>query len=175
MYVAYSFHLDLYTLRLFANKIWGLWETRIHFMTRFLNCYNTRQFKTGNAYFRCLYGSYIPITLSLVIPITIPLHSHTYVMAHYAIWFTFSHRWQAWQSSLSRYASSTGVKGHGWHTADMLNTLRPRQDGRHFPDDIFQTTFSNGFSWMKMCEFRLTFHWSLFLGFQLTIFQHCFR
>ena len=40
---------------------------------------------------------------------------------------------------------------------------------------IFQTTFSNGFSWMKMYEFRLTFHWSLFLGVQLTIFQHWFR
>ena len=40
---------------------------------------------------------------------------------------------------------------------------------------IFQTTFSNGFSWMKMYEFRLTFHWSLFLGVQLTIFQHRFR
>ena len=36
---------------------------------------------------------------------------------------------------------------------------------------IFQTTFSNGFSWMKMYEF----HWSLFLGVQLTIFQHWFR
>ena len=40
---------------------------------------------------------------------------------------------------------------------------------------IFQTTFSNGFSWMKMYEFRLKFHWSLFLGVQLTIFQHRFR
>ena len=40
---------------------------------------------------------------------------------------------------------------------------------------IFQTTFSNGFSWMKMYEFRLTLHWSLFLGVQLTIFQHWFR
>ena len=40
---------------------------------------------------------------------------------------------------------------------------------------IFQTTFSNGFSWMKMHEFRLIFHWSLFLGVQLTIFQHWFR
>ena len=29
---------------------------------------------------------------------------------------------------------------------------------------IFQTTSSNGFSWMKMFEFRLTFHWSLFPG-----------
>ena len=40
---------------------------------------------------------------------------------------------------------------------------------------IFQTTYSNRFSWMKMYEFRLTFHWSLFLGVQLTIFQHWFR
>ena len=28
---------------------------------------------------------------------------------------------------------------------------------------------------MKMCEFCLRFHWSLFLGGQLTIFQHGFR
>ena len=40
---------------------------------------------------------------------------------------------------------------------------------------IFQTTFSHGFSWMKMYEFRWTFHWSLFPGVQLTIFQHWFR
>ena len=39
---------------------------------------------------------------------------------------------------------------------------------------IFQTTFSNAFSWMKMYEFRLRFHWSLFLRFQLTISQHWF-
>ena len=42
-------------------------------------------------------------------------------------------------------------------------------------DATSQTTFSNGFSWMTMYEFRLTFHWSLFLGVQLTIFQHWFR
>ena len=39
----------------------------------------------------------------------------------------------------------------------------------------FQTTFSNGFSWMKMYKFRLTFQWSFFLRVQLTIFQHWFR
>ena len=33
-----------------------------------------------------------------------------------------------------------------------FNTLRPRQDGRHFPD-----TFSNAFSWIKMLKFPLTF------------------
>ena len=42
-------------------------------------------------------------------------------------------------------------------------------------DAILQTTFSNAFSWMKMFEFRLKFHWSLFLRFQSTIFQHWFR
>ena len=40
---------------------------------------------------------------------------------------------------------------------------------------IFQTTFSNAFSLMKMDEFRLRFHQSLFPRFQLTIFQHWFR
>ena len=41
--------------------------------------------------------------------------------------------------------------------------------------DIFQTTFSSAFSWMKMYIFRLRFHWSFFLRVQLTIFQHWFR
>ena len=39
----------------------------------------------------------------------------------------------------------------------------------------FQTTFSNAFSWMKMYEFRLRFHWILFPWVQLTISQHWFR
>ena len=42
-------------------------------------------------------------------------------------------------------------------------------------DTISQTALSNAFSWMKMHEFRLRFHWSLFLKFELTIFQHWFR
>ena len=40
---------------------------------------------------------------------------------------------------------------------------------------IFQTTYSNTFSWMKLYEFLLEFHWSLFLRVQSTIFQHWFR
>ena len=47
--------------------------------------------------------------------------------------------------------------------------------GRDKMAAIFQTTFSNAFSWMKMFEFRLRFHWSLFPRVQLTIFQHWFR
>ena len=53
---------------------------------------------------------------------------------------------------------------------DPINTLRPRQNERHFADDI-----SSAFSWMKMFEFRLKFHLSLFLRVQLTIIHHWFR
>ena len=42
-------------------------------------------------------------------------------------------------------------------------------------DAILQTTFSNAFSWMKMCSLWLRFHWSLFPRVKLTIFQHWFR
>ena len=52
----------------------------------------------------------------------------------------------------------------------VFNTLRPRQ-----MDAISQTTFWNAFSWMKMFEFRLKFHWGVFLRFQLTLFQHWYR
>ena len=51
-----------------------------------------------------------------------------------------------------------------------FNTLRPRQNGRHFADDILKCIFC-----MKMYEFRLKFHWSLFLRVQLTILQHWLR
>ena len=39
---------------------------------------------------------------------------------------------------------------------------------------IFQTTFSNSFSWMKLHKFPLRFHLSLLQGVQLSIFQHWF-
>ena len=47
--------------------------------------------------------------------------------------------------------------------------------GRNKMAAVFQTKFWNRFYWMKIYEFRLQFHWSLFLGVQSTIFQHCFR
>ena len=47
-----------------------------------------------------------------------------------------------------------------------FNTLRPGQNGRRFADDVFKCIFLNG---------GLKFHWSLFLSFQLPIFQHWFR
>ena len=57
--------------------------------------------------------------------------------------------------------------------------MRPMAQLTHWGRDkmaaIFQTTFSNAFSSMKMYTFRLRFHWSLFPRVQLTIFQHWFR
>ena len=55
-------------------------------------------------------------------------------------------------------------------THQWLNTLRRRQ-----MDAISQTTFSNAFSWMRMNEFRLRFHWSLFPRVKLTKSHHWFR
>ena len=47
--------------------------------------------------------------------------------------------------------------------------------GRDKMAAIFRTTFSNRFSWMKIYQLWLSFHWSLFLWVQLIIFQHWFR
>ena len=47
--------------------------------------------------------------------------------------------------------------------------------GWHKMAAMFQATFSNAFSWMKMFKFRLRFHCSLFPRIKLTIFQHWFR
>ena len=41
-------------------------------------------------------------------------------------------------------------------------------------DAVSQTTVSNALSWMKIYEFRLRFHWNLFLMIQSTKFQHWF-
>ena len=60
------------------------------------------------------------------------------------------------------------------HVCEMVSILsRPQWLNKMAA--IQQTTLSNAFSWMKMLEFRLKFHWSLFLRVQLTIFQHWFR
>ena len=45
--------------------------------------------------------------------------------------------------------------------------------GRNKMTAIFQTTFSHDFFLMKRREFRLRFHWRLFLGVQSTLFRQC--
>ena len=59
---------------------------------------------------------------------------------------------------------------HEWH---LLNNMTHWD--RVEMDDISQTTFSNVLSSMKLFEFRIKFHWMLFLRTQSTIFEYLFR
>ena len=86
--------------------------------------------------------------------------------------------WDLWDESIGSSSVLTQCRSLYWHSynhcrdsnSHRINRLRPRQDGRHFPDDIFKWI-----SWMKMLEFRLRNNWNLFLRFKLTISQHWFR
>ena len=49
---------------------------------------------------------------------------------------------------------------HVWHAN---NSSQLTHWGRDKMAAVSQTTLSDAFSWMKMLEFRLRFHWSLFL------------
>ena len=81
-------------------------------------------------------------------------------------------RWVLIQISMSRVQ----YMSHGQACGILvIKPIHLSHWGRDKVADIFQTTFSNGFSWMKMFEFRLKFHWSLFPRVQLTIFQQWFR
>ena len=62
-----------------------------------------------------------------------------------------------------------------WHLSEV-NSIQCLLThwGRDKMAAIYQTTFTNAFPWMKMYEFRLKFHWSLFVRVQLTIYQHWF-
>ena len=56
-----------------------------------------------------------------------------------------------------------------------LKECQIKQWGRDKMVAIFQQTFSNAFPGMKMFEFQLRFHWSLFLKVQLTKFCHLLK
>ena len=53
-----------------------------------------------------------------------------------------------------------------WPSNCRSNILRPRQNGRHFPDDNFKCIFFNE-------NIRISI--KIWLKFELTISQHCFR
>ena len=54
---------------------------------------------------------------------------------------------------------------HFWMTKPTIQPLLTHW-GWHEMAAVSQTTLSNTFSWMKMFEYRLKFHWSLFLRVQ---------
>ena len=85
----------------------------------------------------------------------------------------------AGRGSSSAHPKSTDIKANEIYR-QVSNIKSPKSQllthwGRDKMAAIFQTTFSHAFSWMKMNDIRLKFHWNLFLMFQLTIFQHWFR
>ena len=53
---------------------------------------------------------------------------------------------------------------------NKINTLKSRQNGHHFVDDLFKCIYVIENVWISV-----KFHWSLFLRVQLIIFQHWFR
>ena len=79
----------------------------------------------------------------------------------------------AWSTVLWWHHKTECGSRHWCHESWDYRTLT--HWGRDKIDAIMQTTLSSAFSWMKMHEFRLRFHWNLFLRVQSTIFQHWFR
>ena len=55
-------------------------------------------------------------------------------------------------------------------TQQISHTLRPTQNGSHFANNIFKCIFFH-----EIVEFRLKFHWNLFLRVQLTTGFHWFK
>ena len=89
--------------------------------------------------------------------------------------------WECGQSTLLFWGRSPGWRrwvvrrGKNYCNIWSLKTINETHWSWDKMAEISQVTFSNAFSWMKMCEFRLIFHWSLFLTVKLTISQHWFR
>ena len=70
--------------------------------------------------------------------------------------------------------SSSSSRTVKWEVIFHVNNRRHVVNLTHWGRDKmvdFPNDFSKTFSWMKMCKFRLRFHWSLFPMVQLTIFQ----
>ena len=74
-----------------------------------------------------------------------------------------------------RHGMATIPTGPLWDECNNVDWFSLTHWGRDKMAAISQTTFSSGFSLLKMYEFRLRFYWSVFLMVKLTIFQHWFR
>ena len=69
------------------------------------------------------------------------------------------------------------LKKNPWRVQRTLYVMKLRlpHRGSDKMADVFHTAFKNVFDWLKMFEFRIQFHWSLFPRILLTIVQHWFR
>ena len=77
---------------------------------------------------------------------------------------------------VSPYVSRPHRQQHTGHPRYSTNTHNGGTlvRGHYFYTYKFRW-YWNAFSWMRMFEFRLIFHWSMFLKVKLAIFQHWFR
>ena len=120
-----------------------------------------------------------------VVPIGSAEHSLNLLLARVRLLIWHSHHEYTLQVPESAGANTCTEKPRRHHRLTAVNTnvkrINPLYDdslthwGRHQTGAISQTTFSSAFSWMKMFQFRIKFHWRLFLRVLLTIFQHWFR
>ena len=82
-----------------------------------------------------------------------------------------------WLSMISYHIC--GMNYVRWYGPSDLKISRNTGVFTHWGQDkmaaISHMTYSKAFSWMKMFEFRLQFHWSLFPRVQLITFQHWFK
>ena len=87
-------------------------------------------------------------------------------MAFHSIWIFGPHKLflEPVKTVLRHHTMLPGRNGMKSHqNQGKLNTLKPRK-----MDAMLQIIFSNAFFWMKTFKFCLGFHWSVFLGFELT-------
>ena len=79
--------------------------------------------------------------------------------------------WAKYAKDVATYVEKRAQMGKD----DGIGCRYLTQWGQDKVTPVSQTTPSNAFTWMKIFEFTLKFHWSLFLWIQLTISQHWFR
>ena len=88
------------------------------------------------------------------------------------LWFkilSYTFVWHTLWSQISQPFIVANGGSPALSTRLKLFTAILTDKGRENMAAVFQTTFSNAFSWTKIYKFRLRFHWSLFPRAQLTI------
>ena len=104
--------------------------------------------------------------LTLSIPF-IPSHIQhpLYILGYWVHWGFFSHHYTLSIIFISLHTeySLDITAPWGFSTYDCPLSILLTHWGRDKMDAISQTTFGSTFSWMKVSEFRLKFHWRLFL------------
>ena len=82
--------------------------------------------------------------------------------------------WFYLENAIRNRPNNSGSLCHVVEPPELLR-LHLTHWGRDKMATIFLATFWNAFSWMKMYEIRLRFHWNVFGRFELTIFHHWFN